>query len=95
MTRTQKISSVGAILAALVSMTTLASSRYRPALLVDLEPIECESLQNTISRLRDDKREYRRDLKEDPQDSFAERRIEDLEQEINERETQRRDLGCV
>lgn len=86
---------IAAILAALVSIVTLAASPYRPALMTDLAPLECDDLQFGINWAYERLRHIKEDLEEDPTDLFLQEQKLKAEDEIRERQEARKQLGCV
>jgi len=102
-TKTQKIK-WGAILTGIVAVMTIysflpsavqvATKADTQAVVARFEPVECDTLENTIIRLEDRRRYYRDELKIDPNDSFAEQQIREFERKIQEKQARREVLGC-
>jgi len=108
-TKTQKIKwglgSLASIATVVGVLIAFADSPYsimtRASHAADIEavtarfaPTECEALENSLRRLRNDRRAYMRELKENPEDSFADLRRDEIELEIREKESKREALGC-
>ena len=83
-----------AIYAFLPPGAQLATKADTQAVVARFEPVECDTLENSLRRLRNDRREYQRELKQDPDDDFAILRIDEIELEIREKEAKRGELGC-
>jgi len=103
-TKTQKIK-WGAILTGIVAVMTIysflpsavqvATKADTEAVVARFEPVECDTLENSIRIHESDRQRYIDRLEETPDDSFVEEQVRFFERKIKEKQAKRESLGCI
>ena len=101
MTKTQKISGAVSLIGGLILIYAFLPAGVQfstkaddAAIVARFEPVECDTLENSIRIHESDRQRYMDRLEEAPDDSFVEEQVRFFERKIKEKQAKREALGC-